>query len=170
MGWEKRPFFCVTVPKERCLSHNCCVRGREGEQASSAFPHTTVSNISDFQKALKSCKKFMEEKLLPDGVQTKHAFRQEIGSGSKCAHKGQGTQINHGICHLKWLHHSRSGFLLVYSQWYGVSSPSWSKVKTQGLSPGKHKFWGLWKQYLKKEKARNLWKQTPLIHLSPSIP
>lgn len=35
----------------------------------------------------------MEEKLYPDGVQTKHAFRQEMGSGSKCAHMGQGTQV-----------------------------------------------------------------------------
>lgn len=75
------------------LSPNCWVRGREGAQAGSAFPHTTVSNLSDFQKALKSCKKFMEEKLHPDGVQTKHAFREEMGSRSKCAHTGQGTQI-----------------------------------------------------------------------------
>lgn len=90
---EKRPLFCVTEPKERRWSPNCWVRGREGAQAGSAFPHTTVPNLSDFQKALKSCNKFVEEKLHPDGVQTKHVFRREMGSRSKCAHTGQGTQI-----------------------------------------------------------------------------
>lgn len=155
--WASEKSVLFSVWQSQRKGAGALTAGWEGgrERRLAQHSHTLPSQIfQTFKRLLKAATSSWRKSFTQMASRPNMSSDGKWGAGPSVHTRAKEHKLNHGICHLKWLHHSWSGFLLVYSQRYGVSSPSWSKVKTQGLGPGRHKFMDLWKQYLKKEKAR----------------